>query len=346
MTTDPHPPIAPEVFQMGLANVRGLLHLALEWQPGQTALVVHDGQSEMSRLLAALYHEACPEAMRIGFDETPPAEIHAAFDRLHPGDLVVLIQSTSFRLEAFRLRVELFRRGLKVVEHPHLARMTGPQIPLYLESLAYDPDRLRPLGRGLKDAVAQASSGVVRSSDGGILTCHGGYEVASLNVGDYAATKNVGGQFPIGEVFTEALDLESVEGRFTLFAFGDKNFTVALPPKPIVLHVSEGKVLGTEHSTPEFDAILEQIRADEGVVWLREWGFGLNKAFSPERIFPDVGTFERMNGLHFSLGAKHQIYPKANFRRKDGKHHVDVFVALDTLSLGDRTVFANGDWTV
>jgi hypothetical protein len=323
-----------------------MLRLALEWRPGQAALVVHDRQSEMARVLADLYREACPEAPWICFDESPPSDIYAAFDALQPGDLVVLVQSTSFRLEAFRLRVELFRRGLKVVEHPHLARMEGPAIALYLESLAYDPDRLRPLGANLKQAVAQATRGEVRSADGGTLTCHGGYEAASLNVGDYAATKNIGGQFPIGEVFTEAFDLESVEGRISIFAFGDKTFTVAVPPRPIALIVQGGKVIGTEHSTPEFDGILEQIRADEGVVWLREWGFGLNKAFSPTRIIPDVGTFERMNGLHFSLGAKHHVYPKAHFRRKDGKHHVDVFVDLDTLVLGDWTVFERGDWVV
>ena len=338
--------VHPEVYQMGLLNIQGMLHLALEWRSGQAALVVYDRQSEMARLLAELYHQVCPDAPWICFDETQPSDIYAAFDHLQAGDLVVLAQSTSFRLEAFRLRVELFRRGLKVVEHPHLGRMEGPAIALYLESLAYDPGRLRPLGAHLKQAVARATRGEVRSADGGVLTCHGGFEPANLNVGDYAVTKNVGGQFPIGEVFTEALDLESVEGRFSIFAFGDKTFTVAVPPRPIVLHVQGGKVVGTEHSTPEFEAILDQIRTDEGVVWLREWGFGLNKAFSPSRIIPDVGTFERMNGLHFSLGAKHQIYPKANFRRKDVKHHVDVFVDLDTLVLGDRTVFKQGDWVV
>lgn len=331
---------------MGRDNVRDNLRLALEWRPGQAVLLLFDRQSEMARVLTHLYQEACPDATSICFDEVPPSSLDAAFDGLRPRDLVVLVQSTRFRMEAFRLRVELFRRGLKVVEHPHLARMTGPHIPLYLESLAYDPDRLRPLGANLARAVAQAARGEVRSADGGVLTCRGGYERASLNVGDYAATKNVGGQFPIGEVFTEALDLEGVEGRFSIFAFGDASFTVAVPPRPIVLHVKGGKVVDTEHSTPEFDAILDQIRIDEGVVWLREWGFGLNKAFSPTRIIPDVGTFERMNGLHFSLGAKHQIYPKVNFRRKDGKHHVDVFVDLDALVLGDRTVFERGDWTV
>lgn len=331
---------------MGVENVRGMLRLALEWRAGQTALVVFDRQSEMSRVLAEIYREACPDATSVCFDEIEPAEIHAAFDRLQAGDLVVLVQSNRFLLEAFRLRVELFRRGLKVVEHPHLARMTGPAVSLYLESLAYDPDRLRPLGQGLKQAVAEASSGVVRSADGGILTCHGGYEAASLNVGDYAVTKNVGGQFPIGEVFTEARDLESVDGRFTIFAFGGQDFTVVVPDHPIVLHVRGGQVTHAVGSTPEFDAVLDQIRTDEGVVWIREWGFGLNPAFSPERIIPDVGTFERMNGLHFSLGAKHQVYPKPGFSRRAGKHHVDVFVALDTLQLGERVVFENGDWRV
>ena len=346
MTTELVTPVSGEALQSGLENVRGMLRLALEWQPGQTALVVFDRQSSMARVLADLYREACPDATHICFDEVEPATIHAAFDELQAGDLVVLVQSTSFRLKEFRLRVELFRRGLKVVEHPHLARMVGPAIPLYLESLSYDPERLRPLGRALKEAVAAAATASVRSQDGGLLTCRGGFEIASLNVGDYAATKNVGGQFPIGEVFTEALDLESVDGRFAIFAYGDRNFTVAIPPKPIVLHVAKGQVVGTEDSCPEFEEILEQIRADETVVWLREWGFGLNRAFSPERVIPDVGTFERMNGLHFSLGAKHQIYPKVNFRRKDGRHHVDVFVDLDSLRLGDRTVFENGDWTL
>lgn len=106
----------------------------------------------------------------------------------------------------------------------------------------------------------------------------------------------------------------------------------------------EIQVVHAEHSTPEFDEILDRIRADEGAVWLREWGFGLNKAFTPTRRVPDVGSYERMNGLHFSLGAKHAIYPKANFRRKDGRHHVDVFVDLESMALGDQVVFFDGDW--
>jgi hypothetical protein len=40
---------------------------------------------------------------------------------------VVLVQSTSFRMDAYRIRIELFKRGLKVIEHVHLSRMPGEQ---------------------------------------------------------------------------------------------------------------------------------------------------------------------------------------------------------------------------
>lgn len=42
------------------------------------------------------------------------------------------------------------------------------------------------------------ADGRVRSKDGGLLICNGLFEPASLNVGDYVVTKNVGGRFPIG----------------------------------------------------------------------------------------------------------------------------------------------------
>ena len=49
-------------------------------------------------------------------------------EQLVPGDLAILIQSTNFRLDAFRIRVELFKRAIKVIEHPHLSRMQGADL--------------------------------------------------------------------------------------------------------------------------------------------------------------------------------------------------------------------------
>ena len=171
-----------------------------------------------------------------------------------------------------------------------------------------------------------------------------GFESAKLNVGDYTGMKNVGGQFPIGEVFTEARDLESVNGRVRVFAFGDTAFQVNRPERPITLVVEKGRVTGAVDSTPEFEKVLANIRADEGEVWVRELGFGMNRAFTKDRFVSDIGTYERMCGVHLSLGAKHTIYKKPQFTRSAARHHIDVFVVTESVLLDDEAVYRDGVW--
>jgi aminopeptidase len=324
-------------------NVGDILALAIEYTDQQTAVVVFDSQSELSIALTAAYRHCLPSAQFIDFDAVTPEIVLAAFKPLATSDLVVLIQSTSFRLEAFRIRVELFKRSLKVIEHLHLSRMPGAQATDYIASLAYDPTYYRGVGYALKQLIDRAQSGVV-DSGGERLVFACPFESAKLNVGDYKDMRNVGGQFPIGEVFTEAQDLEAVNGRVRIFVFGDTSFMVNRPEKPITLVISKGRVIDAIDSTPEFDKVLANIRADEGVVWMRELGFGMNRAFTRERIVNDIGTYERMCGIHLSLGAKHGIYNKPNFKRKDTKYHVDVFDITESVMLDDEVVYRNGEW--
>src|SRR4051812_26245553 len=104
--------IAPDLTDRAFAHVSAVLALALEHDPARSAaVVVSDFRSPLSRLLAAAYRAALPEARHLDFDAMSPAEVLAAFAPLAPGDLVVLIQSSNFRLAEFRLRVELFARG-------------------------------------------------------------------------------------------------------------------------------------------------------------------------------------------------------------------------------------------
>jgi len=157
---------------------------------------------------------------------------------------------------------------------------------------------------------------------------------------------NVGGQFPIGEVFTEAQDLEAVNGRVRIFVFGDTAFQVNQPEKPITLVINKGRVTDVVDSTPEFDQVMANIRADEGEVWLRELGFGMNRAFSQTRTVCDIGTYERMCGIHLSLGAKHGVYNKALIKRSTARYHVDVFAVTEAVYLDDDLVYSDGAWQV
>jgi len=337
--------ISNETLATAKKNVGDILALAIEYTEPQAAVVVFDTQCPLAIALTAAYRHCLPSAQFIDFDAVTPEAVLAAFKPLAAADLVVLVQSTSFRLEAFRIRVELFKRSLKVIEHLHLSRMPGAQAIDYIASLAYEPAYYRGVGYALKQRIDRAQSGVV-DSGGERLVFACPFESAKLNVGDYKDMRNVGGQFPIGEVFTEAQDLEAVNGRVRIFVFGDTSFMVNRPEKPITLVINKGRVTDTIDSTPEFDQVLANIREVEGEVWMRELGFGMNRAFTRERMVNDIGTYERMCGIHLSLGAKHGIYNKPNFKRKDTKYHVDVFAITESVMLDDEVVYQDAAWIV
>ena len=340
----PLPEPVSSLLPLASANVRDILAHAIQLAPGGRAVVVSDGNSGLARILTEAYRECLPGAVQLDFDSVPAAQILEAFSALEAGDLVVLIQSTNFRLGEFRIRVELFKRGLKVIEHPHLARMPEPEHAAYIDALAYDPAYYRVLGAELKRRIDSAPGAVVHSG-GESLSYDSAFEPAKLNVGDYSNLPNVGGQFPIGEVFTEPLDLERVNGKVRIFVFGDVDFRVNVPSAPICLEIALGKIVNVIDSTPDFDRVIAQIKAEEEL-WVRELGFGMNRALTPERRVSDIGTYERMCGIHLSLGAKHGVYAKPGLSRRHSRFHVDVFAVTESVTLGTDTVFRDGQWCV
>lgn len=332
-------------IEMAAQHIKDILLLAFKHSSEHKALVVYDTQCPLANILTEAYRRCLPDATFIDFNAISPEEILATFTPLAPRDLVVLIQSTNFRLKDFRIRVELFQQSLKVIEHPHLARMENLEVDYYIDSLAYDPVYYHSVGHALKKLVDSASHAMV-DSGGEQLIFASPLEPAKLNIGDYSEMKNIGGQFPIGEVFTEAQDLESVNGRVRLFAFADTTFSVNKPEKPITLVITKGRVTDVIDSTAEFDLVLSNIRETENEVWVRELGFGMNRAFTQERTVIDIGTYERMCGVHLSLGAKHTVYKKPQFKRGETWHHVDVFAATNGVYLDDKIIFEYGNWKV
>ena len=332
------------LLPQAIKHLRDVLTLAIEHTGKSAAVIVSDSRSSLSRLLTLAYRACVPEAVHLDFDAVPAEAVMQAFAPLRPGDLVVLIQSTHFRIESFRIRVELYKRGLKVIEHTHLERMLYGEYSHYIESLAYDPSYYQVVGSALKARIDRARGAVVESG-GERLVYDSSFEPAKLNTGDYSTLKNVGGQLPLGEVFTEPTSLEQVNGRVRLFAFSDTGFRVNVPEKPITLVVQHGRVVDSVDSTPAFDAVIATIRAGEEVL-IRELGFGMNRAFTRERRVSDVGAYERVCGIHLSLGAKHAIYSKPNLKRKEAKFHIDVFAVTEEVTLDGEIVYQGGAWRV
>jgi aminopeptidase len=325
-------------------NLHDTITLAIKHQPDQRALMVYDDQSPLSRAIADGYRAVLPAMSVLNFAHTTADEIRSAIDQLSPGDLVILVQSSSFRLNEFRFRLELFNRNLAVIEHPHLGRMVGEEHDIYIDSLAYDAEYYQSVGHALKKKIDNARQIIVRC-EGTELVYDGPFESAKLNIGDYTGMKNVGGQFPIGEVFTEPASFAKVNGAVKLFAFADASFHVVAPPEPVLIVIENGVIVDAPHAPESFVKVLDQIRADEQL-WVRELGFGMNRALTRDRRLVDIGSYERMCGIHLSIGQKHTIYTKEGFPKRSSKYHVDVFADVATVLIDGEVVYEGGSWVV
>jgi aminopeptidase len=331
------------LISLATKNLTDIIEQAICLKPTENALVIYDTEAPLTQIVLEGYRAALPHGKFVDFNTITPEHVRELIDACKPGDLVVLLQSTNFRLNEFRFRIELFERNLKTIEHVHLKRILEDQFECYLNALAYDPNLYRPLGKGLKQILESASEVVVSCFGGTTLNYRGGMEPCKLNVGDYSEMKNVGGTYPIGEVFTEAKVLEQVNGEAMIFGYAGEDHLVRLM-KPFKVKIEKG-ILTTDEAPEEFNKILDLIREDEAV-HVREFGMGLNPAMGKHGLVSDITAFERQKGMHISLGAKHAIYAKQGLNRKKGRYHVDVFVDIETITADGKAFYQNGDFVV
>ena len=329
--------------EQALRNVSDTLAIAMQHDGSRAALIVADEQCPLARLLLGTYRQCLPAADVVLFSDTSPELAKNGFSKLVSGDLVVLIQSSVFRIADFRIRVELYKLGIKVIEHSNLSRMLPDEIEHYVAALAYDAAYYRGIGHPLKARMDLAKTARVESG-GEVLYFDAPLESAKVNIGDFSSLRNFGSQFPIGEVFTESRDLQAVHGRACLYAFTDTTMRLNVPDAPITIVVESGRIAFALHSTTAFEEVLAAIRRDEGEVWIRELGFGMNRGLSRDRRVSDVGAFERVCGVHLSLGARHGVYKKPHLHHRQVRYHVDSFVATDGVWLDDQRVFGDGQW--
>jgi len=286
------------------------------------------------------------------------------------GDLVVLIQTGAFYLNEYRIRLELFDRGLKTIEHVHLGLMPHEQYATYVDSLAFDhtaPNGSQ-LAHKLKDKIhssnrfivytgsqSQPASGSSKQQQAGeeeeeqmaTLVYDTPMEPALLNLGDYSGMKNVGGTFPVGEVFTEPRDLSAVSGEAYVFGFPNIERKVEILEKPFKIRIERGVVTWIAPDAPEsFTKVLQLIGEGEGEVVVREFGIGLNEGPSKRNPLNDVTAFERQKGLHISLGKKHTVFSKPEIKKKRTRFHIDVFLDVQSIVMDEQVVYKNGQFRV
>ncbi|MCC6643199.1 hypothetical protein IT411_00435 [Candidatus Peregrinibacteria bacterium] len=319
-------------------------------------LIIYDNDTPLSKELSAAYRELLPAGRAFDYYSKTQAEVLAEVERCQAGDLVILIESTSFRMSNFRWRLELFNRGLKVIEHAHLSNNWPDETATYCDTLRFDDEYLKKTSEALKVLLEKAEKVRVVSTNGSELVYEAPFEAIKKNIGDFGQMKNKGCGFPIGEIFTEPAEIDKANGEVEIFAFADVIHRVVFPEKNIHLKLEKGQVTLMEDKTEleksEWGKSLLQVfemlaaENEDGLVWARELGFGLNRGISKIKHLHDISDYERVCGVNMSLVLKHYIYREKVSKVKAQRYHVDIFPDVSEVWIDQEKVFGQGQWLV
>jgi aminopeptidase len=291
------------------------------------------------------------EAMKTHINEVIDPQIEEIKNELislPSWSIVILVQSTNFRLSTFRIRLELFHLGIHVVEFNHLAYIQEDEFNTFTSSLSYQTDeylRQEWVMRGLiEENNRDGWNTRIQSVNGDILTFWA-LEKIRGNTGDYTQTVNKWGTFPIGEIFTEAVELDSLNGRCLIESYPREDFSVD-HCTPFELVIENGRVLPSDDFPAPFAKLYNWIVQYEWEVMVRELGMWLNRSITTTTPLSDINFYERKIGVHLSLGKKHGIYGKKLPKTMIQRFHIDVFIALESVYIGEKKVFSGAGWKI
>jgi hypothetical protein len=147
---------ATDLVNRAKKYVRNILHDSLHIQPSERLYILYDEDVELTQIITAAYGDMINEHSNIeftNFNHHTADDILAHLATLKAHDCVILVQSQQFRLNEYRLRLELFKRNIKTIEHVHLNIIKSDEYQNYIESLAFSPVNYRDLALRIKAKV-------------------------------------------------------------------------------------------------------------------------------------------------------------------------------------------------
>ncbi|MBI2572544.1 hypothetical protein HYV86_01680 [Candidatus Woesearchaeota archaeon] len=327
-----------------VAALRTIITHNVALPPEKEVILIYDEDSSLSRKLAEGYKEAIANYPHriIKFDPSMGQELKEQMLQVEPGIAIILVQTTSFRISEYRIRLDLNKQKAYVIEHSHLDLIKPEEEETYLACLTYDHERYKKICDYITPLLQNAAKVEIISHDGSVMTYQGPFEKIYYNIGEIQNT--LGSFYPIGEFFTEPLDLKNVNGTFQIYAYPSDHHETIIE-EPFHINVEGGSIIS--HDGPErFEVIMDLIRSEnnDGRVPIREMGFGLNRFIGKHAPLGYVGSHERQLGFHVSLGLKHGIYRKKMPNAVNQRFHIDLFINVGKILVDDVAVFENGEY--
>jgi len=266
------------------------------------------------------------------------------FENSKKSDVILTIQSSSFRVSKYRWRNELCNRGLKVCEFGQLGKVKDDEIERFINSLTTDFDHYEKISNKIIPLINLSKEIKIISTNNSILKYSGKMDKCLKNTGALWEQTNWTTRFPIGEIICESLDLTTLNGKFLGYAYPSIKDQTTQFTKPFKCEIKEGLFISND-GPKEFKEIIELIKTEneEKEVFVRELGLGLNRNIKRFGCISEPMAYERVEGLHFSLGMKHGMYQKKLWpkygKKFHQKFHIDIFVDVKEIYIDDELVF-------
>ena len=263
-------------------------------------------------------------------------------NNLKPKDIVILIQSSSFRVSKYRWRNELCDKGLKVLEFNQTSKILENEYLTFIDSLECDYIHQKKIADFLISKIDKSQKIKFVSKNNLICEYEGKMDECLRNIGELWNQTNWSSKFPIGEIISEGLDLSILNGEIEVYAYPKLENQTTKFCEPFNIKIENGFAV-SHNGEKEFDKIWKLLKTEneEQKIFVRELGFGLNR-FIKNRI-GDCISYERQEGLHFSLGMKHGMYQKKLWKKYGKKFHqkfhIDVYVNILKIFIDDVEVY-------
>lgn len=266
---------------------------------------------------------------------------------LEEDSTVIMVQSTNFMLNEFRIRLNLNNAWVGCLEHKHLAYIYDDQIENYADSIAYNTPEYIRLWNKLKNLTANSKTMTFICNDWSVLKAEGGFEDMKINSWDFE-WRNRGWNMPIWENFTEVLDFTKLNWELSIYAYPDEKLRIEVVKEPIKIQINSSIVTCSDEKCSEnFRKILNFISSwEEWIVYLRELWFGLNTWITRQKQIADINSYERIAGFHVSLWKKHQIYRKKLDKNIIQRYHIDIFVDIKEIYIWETLVFKEEKYVI
>jgi len=325
-------------------NIHDLLFKSMKLKKEQVVLVMYDTECALTLALKNAYAKSLEgyQAELVDFALHTEEEWKEILFKLKKNDVVVLIQSTSFRISSYRIRLNLNNNGVYCIEHVRLLYIKEDEQQTYVDALTYDQDYYELVSTFLMEKLKQCKKVTIVSTDDSELIYDTKMDQPKRNMVDFSEAK--GTLLPVGEVFTEPVELNKVNGTMLVHGFPTLEHKTHIV-RPFKVEVKDGCIISHE-GPEEFEDLMNLLRTEneDRRVPMREMGFGMNRFISKIKPLYDISAHERQIGYHVSLGLKHNVYRKKVPKTKVQKFHIDLFVDVQKIYMDNTIVFDNGEY--